>query len=53
MDDLLKIFYDVHPCKMTMTRLFPMHPFLTPENVRKPYLMFSWHRERVHWERMG
>ena len=29
-----------------------MHPFSTPENIKKPY-GFSKVRERVHWERMG
>ena len=31
---------------------FPMHPFSTPENIRKPFgfLIFSGGRERVHWE---
>ena len=33
-----------------LTHLFPMYPFLPPENIRKPYgfLMFSGLRERVH-----
>ena len=30
-----------------LTQSFPMHPFCTPENIRK-----SEGRERVHWERM-
>ena len=32
-----------------------MHPFSTPKNIGKRYgfLMFSWDRERVHWERMN
>ena len=38
-----------------LTHSFPMHPFSTPRNIRKPlaFLMFSGGRERVHWERMG
>ena len=34
------------------THLFPMHPFATSENIRKPegFLMFSGGREWVHWE---
>ena len=38
-----------------LTHLFPMHPFSSPENIRKPYgfLMFSGGRERMHWEEMG
>ena len=37
------------------THSFPMHPFSTPENIRKPYdfLMFSGGRKIAHWERMG
>ena len=33
----------------------PMHPFSTPENIRKPsgFLMFLEGRERVYWEQMG
>ena len=39
----------------SLTHLFPMHPFSTPENIRKPcgFFMFLGGRERVHWERMG
>ena len=38
-----------------LTYLFPIYPFLPPENIRKLYcfLMFSGGREGVHWERMG
>ena len=38
-----------------LTRLFPMHAFSTPENIRKPqgFLMFSGGRESVHWEQMS
>ena len=31
--------------KKRLTHLFPMHPY--------GFLMFSWDRERVHWEQMG
>ena len=35
--------------------LFPMHPFSSPKNIRKPYgfLIFSGGRESVHWKQMG
>ena len=38
-----------------LTRLSLMHRFLPHENIRKPqgFLIFSWGRERVHWEQMG
>ena len=38
-----------------LTYLFPIYPFLPPENIRKLYcfLMFSGGRERVHWKQMG
>ena len=38
-----------------LTHSFPMHPFSTPKNIRKPsgFLMFSGGGERVHWERIG
>ena len=38
-----------------LTHMFPMHPFPTPENIRKTngFLIFSVDRERVHWEQMG
>ena len=32
----------------TWTHLFPMHPFCKPSGF-----LFSWGRERVHWERIG
>ena len=39
-------------CTLTiiLAHLFPMHHFLPPEIIRKPYgfLMFSEGRERVH-----
>ena len=40
---------------LQLTHLFPMHPSLPPENIRKPFgfLMFSGGREGVHWEQMG
>ena len=38
-----------------LTHSFLMHPFSTPENIRKPYgfLTFSGGRKRVHWGQMG
>ena len=38
----------------SLTYLFPMHPFSTPENMRKPlgFFMFSGGRERAYWEQM-
>ena len=37
--------------EVCLTHSFTAHPFLPPENIRKPkgFLMFSGGRERVHW----
>ena len=37
-----------------LTHSFPMHPFCTPQNIRKPYgfQIFSGGRERVHLEQI-
>ena len=37
-----------------LTRLFPVHFSLPPENIGKPqgFRMFSVGKEKVHWEQM-
>ena len=54
---LYYIKYDVYTRDCTcLTHSLPIYPFsLPPEDIRNPngFLMFSWVRERVHWERMG
>ena len=36
-----------------LTHLFPMHPSLPPENIRKPYgfLVFSGDTGKLHWNK--
>ena len=38
-----------------LNHLFQMHPFSTPEKMKKPYDFFDVFngKERVHWEQMG
>ena len=52
---LSQIFYQSHSMiKASLNHLFPMLPFSTPwkhqNTSEKGFLMFSWGRERVHWE---
>ena len=41
--------------KVSLSHLFPIHPFSTPEKIKKPsgFLMISGGREREHWEQIG
>ena len=52
---LSQIFYHSQSMiKASLNHLFPMLPFSTPwkhqNTSEKGFLMFSWGRERVHWE---